>query len=229
MNGGLRRLIRTAGSLNSGLATGIARRIDDLVEALLEAAVAEWAAEEWRRFDNLEQNCVVRIYDHCLRTKRIDPSFEWIGVTAEWHQFDPEMLDGSKSSITAKRPDLRFVIGEASRLFEAKCLACEPPFPGNYVNRGIVERFISGRYIVDGNRAGMLGFLIAEPVDQVLPAVNAAIDNCPTLTADDRIHHHRALALGHDVCHSNHLKEDGDPVHLTHHMVQVEWTFQATS
>ncbi len=229
MNRGMRCLIRRTGSLNAVIVSRFARRIDELVEMLIEAAVADWAAEDWRRFDDLEPNCVVRIYHYCLRRKRSDATFEWLGVTAEWHQFDPQMLQGEKSANTAKRPDLRFVMGESSRLFEAKRLACRSPFPGNYVDKGIIERFICGRYIVEGDRAGMLGFLIEEPVAQVVPAVNKAIDGRPALSAADHLRHHRTVTVGYDLYHSNHREVDGQDIHLTHHMVQVDWSQMPSS
>ena len=190
------------------------------MDLLLDEAIQRWSAESFFRFDDQEPSCAVRILDHCLRAKRDDQTYEWLDVVAEWHQFDHAMMSGRASVASAKRPDLRFRIGDRYRLLEAKRLTRHSPLPGDYVDKGIA-RFTSGRYIVEDGRAAMLGFLIDDQANVVVPVVNTEIESRPAMSSANHLKHHRTVRSGYDLYLSSHSTVAGGNVQLTHHLVEV--------
>jgi hypothetical protein len=189
----------------------LAARIDEFIEALLIVAIASWESEAFRRFNDHEVNCAVRVLDHCLRMTHV----------AEWHQFLPAMLRGEESASNAARPDLRVVLGSSARLVESKRLALRDGLPAAYVIEGM-NRFLSGRYVIDGSRAVMIGYLVEEDAGVVVPAINTVIDGQPKMSSADHLRHDRDVTERYHLYRSHHHHMESTlAVEIAHHLAHI--------
>lgn len=216
-----RQLARVVGRLDSVVVSPLAARIDEFIEALLIVAIASWESEAFRRFNDHEVNCAVRVLDHCLRIQKQSREFQVLTLVAEWHQFLPAMLRGEESASNAARPDLRVVLGSSARLVESKRLALRDGLPAAYVIEGM-NRFLSGRYVIDGSRAVMIGYLVEEDAGVVVPAINTVIDGQPKMSSADHLRHDRDVTERYHLYRSHHHHMESTlAVEIAHHLAHI--------
>jgi hypothetical protein len=210
--------MRVAGGLNSQLERLFRSHIDQLVENLLLEAVKSWEKDGFSRFNDDEVNCAVRVLYYCLQVQDRKREYRLLTIAPEWYQFLPEMLEGSVSAGTASRPDMRISIGPTTaRLVESKCLRSSGPLPRAYVNSGI-DRFLSGKYLAEGSRAMMIGYVLDGSIPNVVAAVNGVIDGRSDLSSSDHLGGVRHMTGNYQLYVSNHTRTNKEVLGLTHHL-----------
>jgi hypothetical protein len=176
---------------------------------LIADAMGKWRSEGFRRYDNRENSCTVRIFDWMLtlleakfasNPVQIIPVIE--GVTP-----NADQLAGRAHFANAKRPDLVLYLGgnHAIRM----CVECKR-FLGaananQYTGNGMF-RFLSGQYVTDAGRGVMIGYVMTHSIERQLAQVNARIREHPRMGEDDQLGDRQPIAPIDDVHVSAHAQ-----------------------
>lgn len=217
-------LYRAAGSvvgtITPHLQALVARDLDGRVDELLVQAFERWHAAGWHRHQADELNCSVQVYRHALDAKRATRALRSLDVDFEACVPTPEMLAGTESVKSAKRPDLKVRVGDASRHIECKLVESKGSLPRKYVREGVM-RFVTGRYGAEDPTGRMIGYITTSDIDAVASAVNDRIDKVASLSVAD---HLQATDSPHERVHrftSTHARAGRPSVGLTHYLALI--------
>lgn len=208
------------GTITPHLQALVARDLDGRIDELLTQALERWDASGWHRYSSDEVNCSIQLYRHAVDAKRSTRALRSLDVDFEACVPTPAMLAGTESVKSAKRPDLKVRIGEASRHIECKLLESTGPLPRKYVREGMM-RFIGGRYGADDPTGRMVGYIAASPIADSASAVNDRINKVASLSPAD---HLQAADQPHPRVHrfrSSHARVGSPAIGLTHYLALI--------
>ena len=200
------------------LQEAVAGRAEELLDRLLVDGVELWRQEQFRRWDDGEIACSVRLYDCCRRVLESDRR-TWSLVHVEYDGAHPttEILSGDADPTRSPRPDFGFRFGTARVVVEAKRLSTRDGLPKLYVKRGIY-RFRDGRYLSTNSLPGiMVGYIRAEPPAAVVGAVNQVIIDDPDMGNEEVLR--ELVSVAPDMSRSQSVHPPG--IRLIHLAVDV--------
>jgi hypothetical protein len=191
---------------------------------LVAQAMGEWRNEGFRRYDDRENSCTIRVFSWMLtllETKFDDDPAQIIPVL-EGVTPTKDQLAGRANVANTKRPDIVLYLGgnHAMRM----CVECKR-FRGSanareYTENGIL-RFLTGQYITDAGRGVMLGYVMTHSIGQRVIQVNEKIREHPTLGDEHQLGVASAIAPIDDVHVSTHTSRGITLTHLFLDMCNV--------
>lgn len=209
-----RAVDRVTGRVSITLHQRAARRLPQLVEHLMTAALERWAANDWHTFDHLEVNCTAQLYRWLSEAQRADAGLAFLSVQIEHLILTPAMWAGDASVTTAHRPDIRLSIGQAGVAVEAKRLVTGGSWSHKYVHNGMA-RFVSSSYGAGEPSGLMVGYVQGSPANGILPAVNAQIEKHPLMGKGHQLNEEENAEHG-TWYQSNHVRAKDAPIRLLH-------------
>lgn len=209
-----RTLDRVTGRVSIALHERAARRLPELVERLMMAALERWAANGWHTFDHLEVNCTVQLYRWLSEAQRADAGLAFLSVQIEHLLLTPAMWAGDASVTAAQRPDVRLSVGHTGVAVEAKRLVAGGSWPRKYVHDGMA-RFASSSYGAGEQIGLMVGYVQDSSTDGILPAVNARIETHPLMGSGHQLNDERSTRHG-TWYQSNHVRPKDVSIRLLH-------------
>jgi hypothetical protein len=212
-----RQLSRLYGAVAPQLQALIARDIVRLVDDLFDAAIALWSAAGWHRFDDLEANCTIQVFRWAQVAAGRDAALRVLHVELEWYQPSPAQLAGTESAVGMPRPDIRVSIGAVGVLAECKRLAAVGSLPKAYVDNGIA-RFVANTYRSETGLAVMVGYLVADTVDAVVPAINQHVDAHTLMGSSHRLVSSTPVATYVALYSSAHARGNAPELRLRHYL-----------
>jgi len=210
---------RVSGTVAQALRDQVAKKLDDRVHEMLEAAVDLWGQDGWTSHDGAEGDCTVQVYRWCRHLARHDDRFVFVSVQLEWVNVTPAMFDGTQKVKSAVRPDLRLEVGEVGRAIECKRLAPTGGWTRDYVYKGLA-RFVVGDYAGDEPVGYMIGYVQDGLRPELLTKINVQVVGHPSMGNADQLH---PLAASPHSCwnRSNHHRGLLAPVLVDHLLVDV--------
>ena len=179
-------LARISGTVMPEFQNAVAQDLDSRAEELLIAAAYRWRRDRWYRFNDDEVNCTVQMYRHSRECIRDDRRFALITVHLEWIDVTPDILKGKQSATTAKRPDLRFEVGQAGRTIECKRIAATGPWARRYVDDGLA-RFVTGTYGHAEATGFMIGYVLGGQFPSLVNRINYYIQRHADMGQDQQV------------------------------------------
>ncbi len=180
-----------------------------LVE-LVEESLTRWAACGWVRHSNCENDCNVQLYRFADQARRENPSLRLFRVELDAALPSKEMLQGTMSTKTMPRPDLKIRMGKTRVSVECKRLGTHGGHPREYVDNGIA-RFVTGNYAGSHGFGLMVGYVQkGSPVDLVCK-INKRVRN-----HDDMGEDHCLSPQSPSRYKSTHNRSSGQQVRLEH-------------
>lgn len=171
-------------------------------------AMGEWRNEGFRRYDDRENSCTIRVFSWMLTlldAKISDDDPVQIIPIVEGVTPTEDQLAGRANFSTAKRPDIVLFLGgnHAVRM----CVECKR-FLGSanareYTENGIL-RFLAGQYITDAGRGVMIGYVMTHSIGVRVARVN------------EQIRKHPSMGEGHQLGDASPIVPIGD-VHVSTH------------
>ena len=210
---------RLRGTVASSLQERVALDIDRRVQLVLERSVVLWEQANWKRFDDLEENCTVQIYRWCREAIRLDNRLCLLALHLEWINTTPAILAGDESVKSARRPDLRIEVGQVGRAIECKRLAATGGWTRKYVHDGLA-RFVVGDYGHLEAVGYMVGYIQTGARPTVVAGINKHIAAHPSMGVSHElkpIRDNGNLAWGR----SNHPRPAGQSVEVEHLFVSM--------
>jgi hypothetical protein len=153
-----------------------------------------------------------------------------IHVHIEEKVYTPKMKTGQQSTLEAKRIDMsmygtwernydqiRFV-WEAKKIGDKRVDQEYSQLNSEYVNEGLY-RFIRGEYASDLDDAGMLGYVLAGSVSNIVGDINASMGNIrknPPLPDSSHLREARPVGDFKDIYRSTHTRVDQTDVRIHH-------------
>lgn len=160
-----------------------------------------------------------------------------IHVHIEEQVYTPQMKTGQQSTREAKRIDMsmygtwernydqiRFV-WEAKRVGDKRIDPEYSDLNSEYVNEGIY-RFIKGEYAGSLDDAGMLGYVLAGSVSNIVGDINASMGNIrknPPLPDSDHLQKVTPIDNFEDLYRSNHIRTNQTHIRLHHLFLSFEF------
>lgn len=208
--------INLGGRVATRLQSSVAARASSLLEELLVEAVRLWEAEEFRRYDEGEISCTIRLFDCCDRV--VSSAKKWALVHVQYDGAQPTRATrrGDESPKFSPRPDMNVRFGQVLVDIEAKRLEADGNLPGRYVREGM-RRFITGRYPSHSTVGGvMLAYVQHDPPRVGVAAVNRVIEADPDMADSEVLSNSRKLSsrfLIHDSYHAS--------IRIVHHVIDL--------
>lgn len=212
---------RVYGAIVPSIQHRVAQDLDELVDRLLEEAAKIWRDDGWRRFDDREANCTIQIYRCSREAKRRELMYGLLLVQIEYVMPTRKMLIGTEDASGMSRPDIRVSVGEVGRIVECKRLSLGRGQPRSYVYDGIA-RFVAGTYDSGGDVEYVVGYLQADPVDEVVEAVNDHVRKHPTMGQLDVLSRDQVKPTGVAYRYgSRHRRNGTAPFEIRHYVLDV--------
>ena len=229
-----------AASPSTGEPTGFEKLTwPDFVRCVLELTVKAYRVMRQKNVvrRNWEENAfTLQLEDH-LRQIAYDGEFP-VFVQARVKIHTLEMKTGQQATIEAPEIDMsmfgswerdyhqRYFAWEAKRVGDKRVDQRYSGLNSEYVNEGIY-RFIRGEYASGLYDAGMLGYVLAGSVVNIVNDINASMGrirkNHPLPESD---HLKKAIPIGsfEDIYRSNHARKDQTCIHLHHLFLTFEFS-----
>ncbi len=188
---------------------------------LVAEALGKWRDEGFRRYNNHENSCTIRVFAWMLKLleARLDEDPVQIIPVVEGVTPNEDQLEGRSSFANAKRPDIVLYLGgnHAIRM----CIECKR-FLGSanaheYTHNGMV-RFLTGEYITDAGRGLMIGYVMTHSIGRRVGQVNEQVREHPAMGEDHQLGEALAIAPIDDVHVSTHISSG---ITLTHFFLDM--------
>ncbi len=186
---------------------------------------------------NWEENIFTLQLEDYLRPIAYDNEFPiFVRVREKVHT--PEMRAGQQATIEAQEIDMsmfpswersyyqRRFVWEAKKVGDKRVDRKYSRLNSEYVNEGIY-RFIRGEYASGLNDAGMLGYVLAGRVCNIVGDINASMGNIhknPPLSKSNHLQEATPIGDFEDIYFSNHMRMDETGICLHHLFLKFEFS-----
>lgn len=158
-------------------------------------------------------------------------------VLCESPEHTPEMLEGTVSPLTASRIDIRLIsrweqqwedvyfTWECKKVSDKRVDPRNDYLIGRYVSDGVI-RFINGAYSLKVGTAGMIGFVLAGDVSNIVNDINHSMlepSRLQSLTTSDHIKLSTARQTPIPIYESHHLRITAGPISLLHLFLALDY------
>ncbi len=204
----------------------------DFVQCVLELTVEAYQTmcrENIAQRDWEENVFTLQLGEDYLRPIAFDHEFPLI-VDVRKKVHTPRMKAGQQATIEAQEIDMslfgtwerdyheKYFVWEAKKIGDKRVNPEYSRLNSEYVNEGIY-RFIRGEYAGNLNDAGMLGYVLAGRVPNIVRDINACMGNIrknPPLPQSDHLQEASSVGDFEDIYRSNHTRIDHTAIRLHH-------------